>query len=159
MSSKKKERILTNKNINDLEVALKTKEQEIYDRVSSEAEEQSKENIKEINERYDTMIAAVKDQIGACKESLKRKSTRKNTRSFNNRLSTFRSHIFKCQSTIRSHTADITRLEKERKDELKDNEDFKKEHIARFVRREIHEQKEHVRMMKFLKHLQSKSVL
>ena len=104
--------------------------------------------IANVHERFDKGITRYRKKLDKCKAFLKSNKTRKNSSSFTNRLSSFRSNVSECQTMI----AKIAELEEERLDKLAEQEYL----INRKVEAELQKYHTGVKMQKFGKSLQSR---
>ena len=104
--------------------------------------------IANVHERFDKGITRYRKKLDKCKAFLKSNKTRKNSSSFTNRLSSFRSNVSECQTMI----AKIAELEEERLDKLAEQEYL----INRKVEAELQKYHTGVKMQKFGKSFQSR---
>ena len=100
------------------------------------------------HERFDKGITRYRKKLDKCKAFLKSNKTRKNSSSFTNRLSSFRSNVSECQTMI----AKIAELEEERLDKLKEQEYL----INKRMEEELQKHYRKLKMQNFGNSLQSR---
>jgi hypothetical protein len=116
--------------------------------IQSKVEAEFANEIARIHTRFDKGITRYRKRLDECKAFLKSNKTRKNSSSFTNRLSSFRSNVSKCQAMITK----IAELEEERLDKLAEQEYL----INRKVKAELQKYHMNVKMQNFGKSLQSR---
>ena len=104
--------------------------------------------IDEIHTKYAKGFTRYQKQLATCKASLKSNKTRKNSSSFTNRLSSFRSNVRNCQAIITK----IAELEEKWLDKLQEQEYL----MNRRVKAELQKYHMGVKMQTFGKSLQSR---
>ena len=116
--------------------------------IQSKVEAEFANEIARIHTRFDKGITRYRKRLDECKAFLKTNKTRKNSSSFTNRLSSFRSNVSKCQAMITK----IAELEEERLDKLAEQEYL----INRKVKEELQKYHRNLKMQNFGKSLQSR---
>lgn len=117
--------------------------------ITKEVEAEVAGDIAHVHERFDKGITRYRKRLDECKASLKPSKTRKNSSSFTNRLSSFRSNVSKCQAMIKK----IASLEQERLGQLKELEEWKAYTIDKRLKQELRELHSTLKMRNFAKSL------